>query len=103
MKLLLEFKLKSNKLYNLIITIAILFQCLIGDGETIVLCILKCSDMIKQVNRAMSENEMVKITIENFQKRDGILFTSEKSSIEIDTEVFSSQKLYRFKTSTVMC
>ena len=60
------------------------------------LCILKSSDMVKQVKRAMLENEMVKITIENFQKRDGILFTSEKSSIEIDTEVFILIKNYRY-------
>ena len=65
----------------------ILFQCLIGDSDTIVLCILKNPDMVQQIKRALADNPMTKITIENFQKRDGVIFTSEKSSIEIDTEV----------------
>ena len=65
----------------------ILFQCLFGDGDTIVLCILKNPDMIQQIKRAVADNPMTKITIENFQKRDGVIFTLEKSSIEIDTEV----------------
>ena len=65
----------------------ILFQCLIGDGDTIVLCILKNPEMIQQIKKAVADNPMTKITIENFQKRDGVIFTSGKSSIEIDTEV----------------
>ena len=43
--------------------------------------------MIPQVQAAIKDNATAKITIENFQKRDGIIFTSEKTSVEIDTEV----------------
>ena len=52
------------------------------------MCIMKCADMIKQLQAAVREDSVTKITIENFQKCDNIIFTSEKSSIEIDTEVF---------------
>ena len=65
---------------------------MIGDGEMIVLCILKNPDMIQQIRTALADNTMTKITIENFQKRDGVIFTSEKSSIEIDTEVIILSK-----------
>ena len=61
---------------------------MIGDGDIVLLCIMKCADMIKQLQTAVAEGAITKITIENFQKRDDILFTSERSSIEIDSEVF---------------
>ena len=60
---------------------------MIGDSDTIVLCILKNPDMIQQIKKAVADNPMTKITVKNFQKQDGVIFTSEKSSIEIDTEV----------------
>ena len=37
--------------------------------------------------RCFKENENVNITMENFRKWDGIIFTSEKTSIELDTTV----------------
>ena len=63
-------------------------QCLIGDGEVVMKCIMKTPNMIKQVQKAM-DNGMseTKIIIESFQKRDDALFTSDKSTIELDTEV----------------
>ena len=44
--------------------------------------------MIQQVQAAAAANETpTKIIIESFQKRDNALFTSDKSTVELDTEV----------------
>lgn len=43
--------------------------------------------MLKQIQDISKSHKNVKITIENFRKTDGIVFTSEKTSIEIDTSV----------------
>ena len=49
---------------------------------------MKTSEMIKQVSAAASTGVATKITIENFQKRDNAIFTSDKhSTIELDTQV----------------
>ena len=51
------------------------------------MCVLKTLEMIKQVQKVVEQNKFTKIIIENFQKRDGIIFTSECSSVELDDEV----------------
>ena len=43
--------------------------------------------MLKQIQDISKSHKNVKITIENFRKTDGIVFTSEKTSIELDTSV----------------
>ena len=43
--------------------------------------------MLKQIQDISKSHKNVKITIENFRKTDGIVFTSEKTLIEIDTSV----------------
>ena len=43
--------------------------------------------MLKQIQDVSKKNENVKITMENVRKWDGIIFTSEKTSIELDTTV----------------
>ena len=50
-------------------------------------CVLKTADMIKQVQDAVNSQADTKIIIENFQKRDGVIHTSDKSSVELDIEV----------------
>ena len=51
------------------------------------LCILKQVDMIRQVQKAVDEGIPAKITIENFQKRNGAIYTSDRTSVELDNEV----------------
>ena len=43
--------------------------------------------MIRQVIAAASSETAMKITIKNFQKRENAIFTSDRSSIELDTQV----------------
>ena len=62
-------------------------QCLIGYDDIIVKCIMKTSEMIKQVCAAASSGIGTKITIESFQKRENAIFTSHLSEIELDTQV----------------
>ena len=50
-------------------------------------CLIKTPEMLKQIQDVSKKNENVKITMENFRKWDGIIFTSEKTSIELDTTV----------------
>ena len=49
--------------------------------------ILKQVDMIRQVQKAVDEGIPTKITIENFQKRNGTIYTSDRTSVELDNEV----------------
>ena len=46
--------------------------------------------MIEQVRKAVEQNKPTKIIIENFQKREGIIFTSDRSSVELDDEVINT-------------
>ena len=61
-------------------------------------CIMKTSDMIKQILSAASTGTATKMTIENFQKREDAIFTSHLSDIELETEV----KCY-FTTQARLC
>ena len=51
------------------------------------LCILKQVDMIRQVQKTVDEGIPTKITIENFQKRSGTIYTSDRTTVELDNEV----------------
>lgn len=55
--------------------------------------------MIKQVQKVVEQNKFTKIIIESFQKRDGIIFTSERSSVELDDEVWTNliNREYKYK------
>ena len=65
----------------------LIFKCLIGAGDKTLPCYIKTQEMIKQIQDLSASSDNVKITIENFKKSDGMIFTSEKSSIELDTSV----------------
>lgn len=43
--------------------------------------------MIKSIENAGKNGENMKIVIENFKKTNDVIITSEKTSIELDTEV----------------
>ena len=60
---------------------------MIGCDDIVIKCIMKTSEMIKQILSAASTGTATKITIENFQKREDAIFTSHLSAIELDTEV----------------
>ena len=62
------------------------FQCLIGHGQVVMCCLIRTPEMIAQI-QATSTSGNTKIIIENFKKSEGMLFTSEKSSIEKDNTV----------------
>ena len=63
-----------------------IFQCLIGHGQVIMCCLIRTPEMITQIQETTTSGN-TKIIIENFKKSEGMLFTSEKSSIEIDNTV----------------
>ena len=67
--------------------IFLLIQCLIGHGDVVMNCIMKVSSMVKQIQQAVYTKTPTKIIIENFQKRNGQVFTSETTSIELDNDV----------------
>ena len=69
-----------------IYTIKFYFQCLIGHGQVVMCCLIRTPEMIAQI-QATTTSGNTKIIIENFKKSEGMLFTSEKSSIEIDNTV----------------
>ena len=72
-------------------------------------CTMKVSDMIKQVQDAVKSQMPTKITIENYQKRDGQIYTSESTSIELDNDVrftyifIFCDKIYLLYTPYYMC
>ena len=53
------------------------------------LCILKQVDMIRQVQKVVDEGIPTKKTIENFQKRSGTIYTSDRTTVELDNEVIT--------------
>lgn len=60
---------------------------MIGCDDVVLKCVLKTPEMIKQVSAAATSGTGTKITIESFQKRENAIFTSERSAIELDTQV----------------
>ena len=45
--------------------------------------------MIRQVQKVVDEGIDTKITIENFQKRSGTIYTSDRTTVELDNEVIT--------------
>ena len=62
------------------------------------LCILKQVDMIRQVQKVVDEGIPTKITIENFQKRSGTIYTSDWITVELDNEVIKVSVQHLKKT-----
>ena len=46
--------------------------------------------MLKQIQKAVEDKTPTKLIIEIFQKRDGLIFTSERTSLELDVEVLKN-------------
>ena len=44
--------------------------------------------MLKQIQKAVEDKTPTKLIIKSFQKRDGLIFTSERTSLKLDVEVF---------------
>ena len=61
---------------------------MIGNDDIVMTCILKTPNMLKQIQKAVEDKTPTKLIIESFQKRDGLIFTSEQTSLELDVEVF---------------
>ena len=53
--------------------------------------------MLKQIQKAVEEKTPTKLIIESFQKRDGLIFTSERTSLKLDVEVFEINYLIIIK------
>ena len=60
---------------------------MIGNDDIVMTCILKTPNMLKQIQKAVEEKTSTKLIIESFQKWDGLIFTSERTSLELDVEV----------------
>ena len=46
---------------------------------------------LKQIQKAVEEKTPTKLIIESFQKQDGLIFTSERTSLELDVEVLKKK------------
>ena len=47
--------------------------------------------MLKQIQKAVEEKTPTKLIIESFQKQDGLIFTSEQTSVKLDVEVLKKK------------
>ena len=56
-------------------------------------CILKTPNMLKQIQKAVEDKTPTKLIIESFQEQDGLIFTSEQTSLELDVEVLQKHYL----------
>ena len=70
---------------------------MIGNDDIVMTCILKTQNMLKQIQKAVEDKTPTKLIIESFQKRDGLIFTSERTSLELDVEVFKINYLTNIK------
>ena len=50
--------------------------------------------MLKQIQKAVEDKTPTKLIIESFQKQDGMIFTSERTSLELDVEVYKKIILF---------
>ena len=62
-------------------------QCIIGDGEAVVVTVIRVPEMIQRIIDHNEKLGQVKLVITNFQKNDSMIITSERSSVELDNEV----------------
>ena len=70
---------------------------MIGNDNIVMTCILKTPNMLKQIQKAVEEKTPKKLIIDSFQKWDGLIFTSERISLELDVEVFKKNYLTTIK------
>ena len=49
--------------------------------------------MLKQIQKSVEDKTPTKLIIESFQKRDGLIFTSEQTSLELGVELFKINDL----------
>ena len=73
---------------------------MIGNDDIVMTCILKTPNMLKQIQKAVEEKTPTKLIIESFQKRDGLIFTSERTSLELDVEVLKKKLFDNYKNTT---
>ena len=62
-------------------------QCIIGDGEAVVVTVIRVSEIIQRIIDHNEKLGQVKLVITNFQKNDNVIISSERSSVELDNEV----------------
>ena len=68
---------------------------MIGNDDIVMTCILKKPNMLKQIQKAVEEKTPTKLIIESFQKWDGLIFTSEWTSLELDVEVLKKKIIWQ--------
>ena len=66
---------------------------MLGNDYIVMTCILKTLNMLKQIQKAVEDKTPTKLIIESFQKRDGLIFTSERTSLELEVEVLKENYL----------
>ena len=73
---------------------------MIGNDNIVMTCILKTPNMLRQIQKAVEEKTPTKLIIESFQKWDGLIFTSEWTSLKLDVEVFKKKLFDNYKNTT---
>ena len=73
---------------------------MIGNDDIVMTCILKTPNMLKQIQKAVEEKTPTKLIIESFQKRYGLIFTSEWTSLKLDVEVLKKKLFDNYKNTT---
>ena len=53
--------------------------------------------MLKQIQKAVEDKTPTKLIIESFLKRDGVIFTSERTSLKLDVEVLKKKLFDNYK------
>ena len=60
---------------------------MIGDGEIVMPLVMRVQCAIPMIQDQSTKQGDVKLIVSNFQKNEGILFTSDRSTVEVDSEV----------------
>ena len=74
---------------------------MIGHGKVVMCCLIRTPEMITQIQETTTSGN-TKIIIENFKKSEGMVFTSEKSSIEIDNTVNIICLIFKYQSITII-
>ena len=74
---------------------------MIGHGEVVMCCLIRTPEMITQIQETTTSGN-TKIIIENFKKSEGMVFTSEKSSIEIDNTVNIICLIFKYQSIIII-
>ena len=62
-------------------------QCIIGDGEAVVVTVIRVPEMIQRIIDDNEKLGQMKLVITNFQKNGNMIITSERSLVELDNEL----------------